>query len=248
MMIIDGSPVSITECYGGPHITAEENTGYMFDTEVSGSVAWHTLRRAGVLAKDINTLSIHFGGLSDEVKTEIDKNGTLYGITTGSSYDPKERNITVFAGNIWALALPDRLAFIPCRDVTVDRALRLALGRFVHDTHSKHDKEQSPQQIMVGRRAVDSSVLALPPLGPNHREMLEAFHVDLWPALATMPLGYFGGMVVAQLFGEAEYLKTLRQGFSGPVRCAASFERNTRETPIVRYAPTNELTTIFLTI
>jgi hypothetical protein len=242
MLIMDGSPLEVVNAQGGPHFSDETGSPFaMVDCRIAGPLAWKLLKEDGVPADDIDSLSISLHGLSDAVRAELVEEPNLRGITTGATYDSRERHIAVYARNIAALGLPQQLMSTQETVRLVDKTIRLALGRFAHEIHSR-EEEQGVQEIMIGRTQktkVPSYILS-----PDERMLRVGLHEYLWPALVWYPLSYLALFAASNLNVQRRYKQSVLGSVTGAERCAAAFEEQTRTLPVVTYNPTGSITLI----
>lgn len=242
MIFIQGAPLTIVNAYGGPHFETDiQGMVTLPDCQVSGPTAWSLLKGAGVSASDIGSLTITFEGMSDPVRAELAEDSNLRGITTGATYDPQERHIAVYAGNIAALGLPRQLTSTQEAVSLVDRATRLALGRFAHGIHSR-EEDQGIQEIMIGstQKPKDPMYISSP-----HEKMLRSvLHEHLWPAFFATPSGYTLFFLAMNATIQRRYIQQVGGEANKAETCAAIFEAQSQSSPVITYSATSQGTII----
>ncbi|QQS18437.1 hypothetical protein IPL68_07705 [Candidatus Saccharibacteria bacterium] len=173
--------------------------------------------------------------MTDGVIRELHENQqNLRGITTGATYDPRERHIAVYAGNIAALGLPDSTMGIQEAVRIVDRTIRLALGRFVH-TALGDKNEHTIQEVMISRRQPGVPKYQL---NPDEKMIRSALHQDMWPAFLDNPLSYALVFMMSNVALWKRYIRDVNRETPAHEVSAAEFENQTRFLPVLTYKPT----------
>ena len=236
MLIMDGSPLEVVNAQGGPHFSDETGSPFaMVDCRIAGPLAWKLLKEDGVPADDIDSLSISLHGLSDAVRAELVEEPNLRGITTGATYDSRERHIAVYARNIAALGLPQQLMSTQETVRLVDKTIRLALGRFAHQIHSR-EEEQGVQEIMISRAQIPTALSYVS--SPYERNLRSVLHEHLWPTLTYFPLQYALLFASTNLAIQNRYLRQVSDKLTDSEVYAAAFEDRTKSFPVATYTPT----------
>ncbi len=187
----------------------------------------------GVASDGISSLAIEIEGISEDAEREAQTEGCVMGVTKGAQFDPSENRITVYAGNISYLDNPNDPDLLGRRIARIDRALRLALGRFAHSIF--HDGGSSDiEEVMISqydraRSDIDwvTKYTETPAVSFARQELVS----DIWPAFTAYPLASVGVFAAWTLVARRQREVSNLEHVRCSDMAAYYFEIATRESP-----------------